>query len=154
MRKSASFATAILVAFAVMAFVDHHAGPPSFKEVAEQAGIHVTMQCGGPDKRWIPEANGSGVAWLDYDNDGLMDLLIVNGSTMDRLRKLVAGETPTAETGGVYLFHNLGNGHFEDVTSRAGLTNPYWGTGANAADYNNDGLHRHPNHQHRTRPAL
>jgi hypothetical protein len=98
------------------------------------------MRCGGPEKKWITEANGSGAAWLDYDNDGLMDLLIVNGSTMDKLRKVLGGAAPDPSSTGVYLFHNLGNGKFEDVTRRAGLTNSYWGTGANAADFNNDGF--------------
>jgi enediyne biosynthesis protein E4 len=111
-----------------------------FTDVAAQSGIHATMRCGGPEKRWIPEANGSGVAWLDYDNDGLMDLLIVNGGNMDRLRAVMAGQKTVPVPGSVYLFHNLGNGRFDDVTQRAGLVNPYWGTGANAADYNNDGL--------------
>jgi enediyne biosynthesis protein E4 len=111
-----------------------------FTDVAAQSGIHATMRCGGPEKRWIPEANGSGVAWLDYDNDGLMDLLIVNGGTMDRLRAIVGGQKLAPTPGSVYLFHNLGNGRFEDVTQRAGLANPYWGIGANAGDYNNDGF--------------
>jgi len=56
------------------------------------------------------------------------------------LRTTIAGGKTAAVPGGVYLFHNLGNGRFEDVTERAGLANPYWGTGANAADYNNDGF--------------
>ncbi len=111
-----------------------------FTDVAAQAGIRATMRCGGPEKRWITEANGSGAAWLDYDNDGLMDLLIVNGATMDELRRIVSGSTLAPSPGGVYLFHNLGDGRFEDVTARAGLKNPYWGTGANAADYDNDGF--------------
>jgi hypothetical protein len=110
-----------------------------FEDVAASAGIRAEMRCGGPEKRWIPEANGSGVAWLDYDNDGWMDLLIVNGSSMEQLRRVAGGETPAPAKGGVYLYRNLGNGRFEDVTERAGLANPYWGTGANAADYNNDG---------------
>ena len=97
------------------------------------------MVCGGPEKKWIPEANGSGAAWLDYDRDGWMDLLIVNGSNMERLRKIVSGKAPPPAKNGVYLYRNLGEGRFEDVTARSGLANPYWGTGANAADYNNDG---------------
>jgi len=132
----AAFATCIAIAgFAI-------AGPEAairFSEVAAAAGIHASVLCGGPEKRWIPEANGSGMAWLDYDNDGLMDLLIVNGSSMEQLRRVVGGQPPAPSKNGVYLFRNLGNGKFEDVTERAGLSNAYWGTGANTADYNNDG---------------
>ena len=112
----------------------------AFTDIAAQAGIHANMRCGGPEKRWIPEANGSGAAWLDYDNDGLPDLLIVNGGTMPRLREILAGKRPEPAAGSVYLFHNLGNGRFEDVTEKAGLSDPYWGTGANAADFDNDGF--------------
>lgn len=112
----------------------------AFANTAAQAGLHALLRCGSAEKRWIPEANGSGAAWLDYDNDGLLDLLIVNGGTMPRLRQLLAGDKLPPAEGGVYLYHNLGHGKFEDVTAKAGLTNPYWGTGANAADYNNDGL--------------
>jgi enediyne biosynthesis protein E4 len=112
----------------------------AFTDVAAQAGIHAVMRCGGAEKRWIPEANGSGAAWLDYDNDGLPDLLIVNGGTMPQLREILAGKRPEAARGSVYLFHNLGNGRFEDVTEKAGLSDPYWGTGANAADFDNDGF--------------
>ena len=111
-----------------------------FTEVAEASGIRAVMRCGGPEKRWIPEANGSGAAWLDYDNDGLLDLLIVNGGSMEQLRQIVEGKEMPLVDGSVYLYHNKGNGQFEDVTKKAGLANPYWGTGANAADYNNDGF--------------
>ena len=111
-----------------------------FENVAVTAGLNLQVHCGGPQKRWIPEANGTGVAWLDYDNDGMMDLLIVNGGTMAQLRKIVAGVSLTPAANSVYLFHNVGHGHFEDVTAKSGLSNPYWGTGANAADYNNDGF--------------
>jgi hypothetical protein len=103
-----------------------------------RASRHSSLR--GTDKPWIPEANGSGAAWLDYDNDGWMDLLIVNGSGMDELRKIVSGSAPQPQKEGVYLYRNLGNGHFQDVTTKAGLFNPYWGTGANAADYDNDGF--------------
>jgi hypothetical protein len=131
-------ALVVLPALAILSLAGSTSGI-QFDEIAASAGIHAGMRCGGPEKRWIPEANGSGAAWLDYDNDGLMDLLIVNGSTMDRLRGVVGGHAPEPSKEGVYLFHNIGNGKFEDVTARAGLSNPYWGTGANAADYNNDG---------------
>jgi hypothetical protein len=115
-------------------------GQIDLKDVAAASGITASLRCGGADKQWIPEANGSGAAWLDYDNDGWMDLLIVNGSSMEELRKTVSGLTPQPQNEGVYLYRNLGNGHFQDVTAKSGLINPYWGTGANAADYDNDGF--------------
>jgi enediyne biosynthesis protein E4 len=111
----------------------------SFQDVASSSGIHAAIRCGGPKKEWIPEANGSGVAWLDFDRDGRMDLFIVNGSTMDDLREIVAGRTPAARAGSLYLYRNTGGGHFEDVTTRAGLVNPYWGTGVAVGDIDNDG---------------
>jgi hypothetical protein len=135
---SAGIAFVVLPVLAILSSADNTQGI-QFSEQAAAAGIRAEMRCGGPEKRWIPEANGSGAAWLDYDNDGLMDLLIANGSSMEQLRLIVAGQTPVPTRGGVYLFHNLGNGKFEDVTEKAGLSNAYWGTGANAADYNNDG---------------
>ena len=111
-----------------------------FEDIALASGVRANMRCGGPEKRWIPEANGSGAAWLDYDNDGLLDLLIVNGGSMDQLRRIVGNAVVAPLKNSVYLFHNLGHGKFEDVTDHAGLSNAYWGTGANAADFNNDGF--------------
>jgi enediyne biosynthesis protein E4 len=131
-------AAALLAATAL--FCDSASQPLVFRNTASEAGIHAIMRCGSPEKRWIPEANGSGVAWLDYDNDGLLDLLIVNGGTMAQLRQSLEGKTPSPEPGSVYLYHNLGNGRFDDVTSKSGISNLYWGTGANAADYDGDGF--------------
>jgi len=131
----------ILILLATLALLPgEQEAPIRFANIGPAAGIHAQLQCGGPDKRWIPEANGTGCAAFDYDNDGLLDLLIVNGTTMDRLREIEAGRVPSAAKSGVYLYRNLGDGHFEDVTERAGLSNPYWATGANAADFNNDGF--------------
>jgi hypothetical protein len=132
---AALFALALCIA---LCFTTAGAGI-RFADVATQSGISARMRCGSPEKRWIPEANGSGAAWLDYDNDGLMDLFIVNGSTIDDLREIVAGRVPPARSGSLYLYRNLGNGRFEDVTAKAGLANRYWGTGANAVDFDNDG---------------
>lgn len=138
-RMAAMVALAAISCLSLFCLSSDNSGTIQFAEIAKAAGIRADMRCGGPEKRWITEANGSGAAWLDYDNDGFMDLLIVNGSSMDQLRKTLAGEAPKAIKGGVFLFKNLGNARFEDVTEKAGLSNGYWGTGANAADYNNDG---------------
>ncbi len=135
-------ALSLLVAAAGLLVCAWAATSPSsivFEDVAAQSGIHAQIRCGGPAKDWIPEANGSGAAWLDFDRDGRMDLLIVNGSTIDDLRQILAGRVPRVRAGSVYLYHNLGNGHFEDVAIRAGLSNPYWGTGVAVADFDNDG---------------
>ena len=111
-----------------------------FVDVASEAGVQPTIHNGGPEKKWIPEANGTGAAWLDYDNDGRLDLLIVNGSTMDALPGIVSGSPPQPRKDGVFLYRNLGDSRFREVTQAAGLVNSYWGTGANAGDYDNDGF--------------
>ncbi len=111
----------------------------SLVNIASEAGLQARLRHGGPEKRWIAEANGSGAAVLDFDNDGWMDILVVNGSTMDQLRRIAKGARPAASAASVYLYRNLGDGKFEDVAQAAGLSCPYWGTGANAADYDNDG---------------
>ncbi len=81
-------------------------------------------------KKYILEANGTGVAMIDYDNDGRLDIFLVNGSSFDRKAAAVATNR---------LYRNLGNGRFTDVTSAAGLVRSGWGNGVCAADYDNDG---------------
>ena len=81
-------------------------------------------------KDYIVEANGNGTAFFDYDNDGDMDVLIVNGSTLENYKK---GGDPM-----VALYKNAG-GTFVDVTRESGLLKRGWGMGVCAGDYNNDG---------------
>ena len=107
--------------------------------VAHEVGLTPRISHGGPSKLWIAEANGSGAAVLDYDDDGWMDIVVVSGSTIGALREIVAGKPPSDSVRGLYLFRNLEGRGFEDVTETSGLACPYWGTGANAADYDNDG---------------
>ncbi len=101
-------------------------------DVASQAGVTLLNVCGDVSKDYIVDANGSGVAWLDYDNDGRLDLLIVNGSTREHLAQ--GGDPMLA------LYHNDGKGHFDDVTARSGMTRRGWGNGVCVADYDNDGF--------------
>jgi hypothetical protein len=101
-------------------------------DVAEQAGVTLLNVSGDVAKDYIVDANGSGVAWLDYDNDGDLDALLVNGSTRERLRQ---GGDPM-----VALYQNDGKGHFKDVTAGSGLTARGWGMGACVADVDNDGF--------------
>jgi enediyne biosynthesis protein E4 len=106
--------------------------PVSFVDVASDAGLHMKFTSGNEiRKKYVIEANGSGVAFLDYDNDGLPDIFLVNGS---RLEGFPGGQAPTN-----YLYRNQGNGHFQDVTKKAGLDHAGWGNGVCAADVDNDG---------------
>jgi enediyne biosynthesis protein E4 len=93
--------------------------------------IHVVS--GDPvEKRYLIEAMGGGVAVFDYDNDGLVDIYIVNGST-------IAEAKAAKHSRGSALYRNKGGGVFEDVTARAGVANRAWGMGALAADFDGDG---------------
>jgi hypothetical protein len=101
-------------------------------DVAARSGVTLLNICGGAAKDYIVDSNGSGAAWLDYDNDGNLDLLIVNGSTREHIKQ--GGDAMAA------LYRNDGNGHFEDVTVRSGLVRRGWGSGVCVADYDNDGF--------------
>jgi enediyne biosynthesis protein E4 len=108
-------------------------GPVIFKDVSEKAGLTKwNHKMGTPLKKYIIETDGSGVGLLDYDNDGWLDIYIVNGSTFDALD---GKETPPHAA----LFHNNHDGTFTDVAAKAGVTNDRWGVGAAIADYDNDG---------------
>lgn len=112
-------------------FVD--SGPIVFKDITKEAGlsgwIHVM---GNMDRKLIIDTNGSGVGLIDYDNDGWLDIYLVNGSTFDAMD----GKTAPPHAA---LFHNNHDGTFTDVAARAGVTNDRWGFGVTIADYDNDG---------------
>jgi hypothetical protein len=108
----------------------------SFRDVAAEAGIKVKQTSGSLEKKYILEVYGSGCTWFDFDNDGLVDLYIVNGSTIENLLNPAAVKNPPHN----YLFRNNGDGTFSDVTRQARVEGRGWGFGAVAADYNNDGF--------------
>ena len=106
--------------------------PIGFTDVAAKSGVTLTNVCGAKEtKDYIIEVNGNRAAFFDYDNDGRMDLLLVNGSTLDNLTR---GGDPMAA-----LYRNDGNGKFSDKTSDAKLHREGWGMGVCVADYDNDG---------------
>ncbi len=112
------------------------AAGPSLQEVryvetAHEAGIDFLQTSGGPEKSYIPESNGGGVALLDYDRDGFWDIYFVNGSTFE-----AQGDIGPRNR----LYRNLGDGHFKDVTEKAGVGDHGWGMGASSADFDNDGF--------------
>jgi enediyne biosynthesis protein E4 len=112
-------------------FVD---GAPSvFLDVTKQAGLDkFHHRSGTPQKTTILEAPGSGVALIDYDNDGWLDIYLLNGSTVPAMK---GKEAPPR----AMLFHNNHDGTFTDVTEKAGVANERWGFGVAVADYDNDG---------------
>ena len=108
-----------------------------FREVGSKAGVRGVTVCGKTGKSAVIEANGSGLCWFDYNNDGLLDLYIVNGSTLEYLKANGSGPRSSYHN---YLYKNNGNGTFTEVTEAAGVAGFRWGTGCAAADYDNDGF--------------
>jgi tetratricopeptide (TPR) repeat protein len=102
-----------------------------FTDVTAAAGIVFRHEAGATGKKWYPETMGTGGGFLDYDGDGLTDILLVNGRRW-------AGERQSPEPT-MRLYRNLGDGTFADVTESAGLNIPLYGMGLAAADYDNDG---------------
>src|ERR1700682_398437 len=112
-------------------FVD--GAPVVFTDITKQAGLDkFHHRSGAPEKTTILETIGSGVALLDYDNDGWLDIFLLNGSTFAALKGKEAA--PRA-----MLLHNNHDGTFTDLTEKAGLANERWGFGVAVADYDNDG---------------
>ncbi len=105
----------------------------TFVDIAREAGLNVSERLGGINKKkYIVEAKGSGVAFVDYDNDGWIDIYISNGVRFE--------ETYTPDNAPIqHLYRNNGNGTFTDVTVKAGLARTGWGTGVSVGDYDNDG---------------
>jgi hypothetical protein len=98
--------------------------PQDFRNVARESGLTRIIPNGGEaSKKYILETTGSGIAFIDYDNDGLLDLFVVSG----------AG-------GSNRMYHNEGKGQFRDVTATLGLQHTGWGQGVCAGDFDNDGF--------------
>ncbi len=97
---------------------------PDFQNIAARSGITESFPNGGnASKKYIIETTGSGIAFIDYDNDGLLDLFVLSG-----------------EGGTNRMYHNEGKGRFRDVTDALGLRSSGWAQGVCAGDYNNDGF--------------
>jgi hypothetical protein len=112
-------------------FVD--GAPMVFADITKQAGLEkFHHRSGTPEKATILETPGSGVALLDYDNDGWLDIYLLNGSTFAALK----GKEPAPRA---MLLHNNHDGTFTDVTAKAGVANERWGFGVAVGDYDNDG---------------
>ena len=108
---------------------------PRFESVpASRSGITWVHENAMSPQRFLPESLGPGCAFLDYDNDGWMDLYLVNSGPADFFQPL-AGQSPLKNA----LYHNNRDGTFTDVTDRAGVAGGTFGMGVAAGDYDNDG---------------
>ncbi len=102
-----------------------------FTDVADQAGLHAPLLYGPEDRRtYILETVGCGCAFIDYDNDGWLDIFTLSGTRLD-------GDPPGATN---RLYKNNRDGTFSDVTEKAGLTKVGWASAVCVGDYNNDGF--------------
>jgi enediyne biosynthesis protein E4 len=110
--------------------VPRPSGVIEFVDVTAQAGIRFKHNSGAFGKKFLPETMGSGVCFIDYDNDGWQDIFLVN--SMD---------WPEHKTGWSFpaLYHNNHDGTFTDVTQQAGLAIETYGLGCAVGDYDNDG---------------
>src|ERR1700688_875116 len=105
---------------------------PRFVDVAQEAGLaSKTVLVGHESKDFLLSTTGGGIALFDYDNDGWLDIFVVNGWGLKDFPK---GEEPTN-----HLYHNNRDGTFTDVTEKAGLVRHGWGQGVCVGDYDNDG---------------
>jgi enediyne biosynthesis protein E4 len=108
------------------------AGPIVFEEIAARSGLRFVTDSSPTPNKNQPETMVGGVALLDYDNDGYLDVYLVNGAAIPSLRK----ESPKYWN---RLFHNNGDGSFTDVTEKAGVKGEGYGMGVAIGDYDNDG---------------
>lgn len=117
---------------AVAAALAAAASPAWFADVTREAGIVWTHFNGESPDRFLVESTTGGVAFLDFDQDGRLDIYLVNGGETRRGRS----RTPVRNA----LYRNLGGGKFADVAAKAGVDRiPFYGMGSAAADYDNDG---------------
>ena len=115
----------------ILACVPVSAQKIHYTDITQSAGIRFVHNNGAFGKKYLPETLGPGGAFIDYDNDGYPDILLING--MDWPGHASHGTTT------MKLYHNNGNGTFTDVTAKAGLAIPMYGMGVAIGDYDNDG---------------
>lgn len=143
--KQFALIAATLVSLAALNFAGQSPSPPKpqpavlpgYEDVTAKSGIHFRHSFGEVKLSSIMEATGSGCAWLDYNNDGNLDLYAVSG-------RFIEGVTTHSKADGAdatnHLFRNNGDGTFTNVTAQAGVPGKGFGMGVTAGDYDNDGF--------------
>jgi len=106
-----------------------------FQEIGNEIGLDFVHSIGDNDLDNIVESVGGGATFLDYDQDGYIDLYVCSGTWLEGFSKL---DKPD-ELPGNHLYRNRGDGTFEDVTKKAGVGGPWYSMGVAVGDYNNDG---------------
>jgi len=129
MRRSETQAFSLFIIFISTLALFAGTAEPQFVDVTRQAGIQFIHNNGASGKKYLPETLGSGAAFLDFNNDGFQDILLINGKDWPPSQKKTTSR----------LYRNNGNGTFTDVTASSGLDVPMYGMGVAAADYDNDG---------------
>src|SRR5436305_11960556 len=134
-RRAAVIIFSVLVALCrfVLALGSEPVETIKFSDVAAASGIRFKHDNAATPQRYLIETMGSGAAWIDYDNDGYLDLYLVNGAAT----KAYKPEHPLRSA----LYHSNGDGTFTDVTEKAGVAAvDLFGMGVAVGDYDNDGF--------------
>lgn len=131
MHKHFSLILSLIASLASAQKLAPQSALPHFEDISKQAGLTVS-HISSSDKRYIVESMSGGVGLIDCDNDGKLDIIAVNGSTVDRYRQ--GGDLM------ITLYHQDADLKFSNVTQQAGLVRKGWGMGVAVADYDNDGL--------------
>jgi hypothetical protein len=106
-----------------------------FQEIGLESGLDFVHSIGGKELLNIIESSGGGAAFLDYDQDGFIDLYVTSGTWIEGFSK----EKKPDILPGNHLFRNRGDGTFEDITKKADVGGPWYSMGVAAGDFNNDG---------------
>ena len=128
-KEIASAKTAVPAAIAQSHF-------PTYEDVTEKSKIRFRQSFGEQKLSSILESTGTGCAWFDYNNDGLLDLYAVNGRYLEGVTDHSKADGKEATN---HLYRNNGDGTFTDVTDKAGVTGRGFGAGVTVGDYDNDG---------------
>jgi hypothetical protein len=115
------------------------ATPGLFVDITHKSGVNFRYQASHTSKKYLIETMGPGVALFDYDNDGRLDIFLVNGAPLDDPTPLGTIPKKSGATFWNRLYHQKTDGTFEDVTQKAGLQGEGYGMGVAVGDYDNDG---------------